>query len=57
MFEEPLEETIQVDLEKDAYLRKKISLKRLTIFVFIIDAVLAVYVILQIIALINAMTN
>jgi hypothetical protein len=50
MFEEPLEDNIQEDIEKDAYLRKKRSLKRLTFFVFVVDVILAVYVITQLIA-------
>ncbi|MGA0096965.1 MAG: hypothetical protein ACO3H6_00085 [Bacilli bacterium] len=53
MFEEPLEENIQQDLELEAYNRKKVSLRRMTIFIWMIDIVLAVYVISQLIAYID----
>jgi hypothetical protein len=53
MFEEPLEENIQQDLELEAYNRKKVSLRRMTIFIWIVDIVLAVYVISQLIAYIE----
>jgi hypothetical protein len=49
MYEEPLEENIQQDLDKEAYERKKISLKRLTIFVLLVDFFLAIYVVIQLI--------
>ncbi|MEY3692111.1 MAG: hypothetical protein RLZZ388_282, partial [Bacillota bacterium] len=44
MFEEPLEENIQQDLEKEAYERKKTSLRRMTIFIWIVNIGLAFYV-------------
>ncbi|MFZ9704021.1 MAG: hypothetical protein ACO3BB_02020 [Bacilli bacterium] len=53
MFEEPLEENIQQDLELEAYNRKKVSLRRMTIFIWMVDIVLAVYVISQLIAYID----
>ena len=55
MFEEPLEENIQQDLEVEAYERKKTSLKRLTLFVWIVDIALAIYVVNQLIAYINGL--
>lgn len=57
VFEEELEENIQQDLEQEAYERKKISLKRLTIFVFLVDIVLAVYVVIQFIHYIESLIN
>jgi uncharacterized membrane protein len=53
MYEEPLEEAIQKDLDQEAYERKKISLKRMTIFIFAVDLVLGVYVVIQLIRYIN----
>ena len=53
MFEEPLEENIQQDLQQEAYERKKVSLKRMTLFIWIADLILAVYVVIQIIEYIN----
>lgn len=53
MFEEPLEENIQQDLEVEAYERKKTSLKRLTIFIWVVDLGLAIYVVIQLINYIN----
>jgi uncharacterized membrane protein YcjF (UPF0283 family) len=53
MYEEPLEEAIQKDLDQEAYERKKISLKRMTIFIFAVDVVLGVYVVIQLIRYIN----
>jgi len=57
MFEEPLEENIQQDLEVEAYERKKTSLKRLTLFVWVVDIGLAIYVVIQLIAYINSLLN
>jgi hypothetical protein len=57
MFEEPLEENIQQDLEQEAYERKKVSLKRMTLFIWIADVILAVYVVTQIIDYINRLLN
>jgi hypothetical protein len=57
MFEEPLEENIQQDLQQEAYERKKVSLKRMTIFVWIADIVLAVYVVTQILDYMNRILN
>jgi hypothetical protein len=57
MFEEPLEENIQQDLEVEAYERKKTSLKRLTLFVWVVDIGLAIYVVIQLIAYINGLLN
>ncbi len=57
MFEEPLEENIQQDLQQEAYERKKVSLKRMTIFIWIADLILAVYVVIQIIEYINRLLN
>lgn len=57
MFEEPLEENIQQDLEKEAYERKKISLRRMTIFIWIINVGLAIYVVTQIIAYVERLLN
>jgi uncharacterized membrane protein YcjF (UPF0283 family) len=53
MYEEPLEEAIQKDLDQETYERKKISLKRMTIFIFAVDVVLGVYVVIQLIRYIN----
>jgi hypothetical protein len=57
MFEEPLEENIQQDLEQEAYERKKVSLKRMTLFIWIADVILAVYVVTQILDYINRLLN
>jgi hypothetical protein len=57
MFEEPLEENIQQDLQQEAYERKKISLKRMTLFIWIADLILAVYVVMQILAYITNLLN
>jgi hypothetical protein len=57
MFEEPLEENIQQDLEQEAYERKKVSLTRMTIFIWIADLILAVYVVTQILAYITGLLN
>jgi Na+-transporting NADH:ubiquinone oxidoreductase subunit NqrB len=57
MFEEPLEENIQQDLQQEAYERKKVSLKRMTMFVWIADIVLAVYVVTQILDYMNRILN
>ena len=57
MFEEPLEENIQQDLQQEAYERKKVSLKRMTIFIWIADLILAVYVVTQILDYINRLLN
>jgi hypothetical protein len=57
MFEEPLEENIQQDLEQEAYERKKVSLTRMTIFIWIADLILAVYVVTQILAYITDLLN
>jgi hypothetical protein len=57
MFEEPLEENIQQDLEKEAYERKKTSLRRMTISIWIVNIVLAIYVITQIIAYVERLLN
>ena len=57
MFEEPLEENIQQDLEQEAYERKKVSLKRMTIFIWIVNVLLAVYVVTQIIEYINRLLS
>jgi hypothetical protein len=57
MFEEPLEENIQQDLEKEAYERKKTSLRRMTISIWIVIIVLAIYVITQIIAYVERLLN
>lgn len=57
MFEEPIEETIQQDLEQEAYERKKVSLKRLTIFVLVVDFFLAIYVIIQLLDFIGQRLN
>jgi hypothetical protein len=53
MYEEPLEEEIKKDLDEEHYARKKISLKRLTIFVLTLDVVLAIYVVIQLVRYIN----
>ena len=53
MFEEPLEENIQQDLQQEAYERKKISLTRMTIFIWVVDIILGVYVVTQILDYIN----
>jgi hypothetical protein len=57
MFEEPLEENIQQDLQQEAYERKKVSLTRMTIFIWIADLILAVYVVTQILAYITDLLN
>jgi hypothetical protein len=57
MFEEPIEETIQQDLEQEAYERKKVSLKRLTIFVLVVDFFLAIYVVIQLLDFIGQRLN
>ncbi|MBM3909659.1 MAG: hypothetical protein FJ352_02695 [Firmicutes bacterium] len=57
MFEEPLEENIQQDLEKEAYERKKTSLRRMTIFIWIVNIGLAIYVIFQMIAYVERLLN
>ena len=57
MFEEPLEENIQQDLEKEAYERKKTSLRRMTIFIWIVNIGLAIYVITQIIDYVERLLN
>ncbi|MEY3431948.1 MAG: hypothetical protein RIS53_846 [Bacillota bacterium] len=57
MFEEPLEENIQQDLEKEAYERKKTSLRRMTIFIWIVNIGLAIYVVTQIIAYVERLLN
>lgn len=57
MFEEPLEENIKQDLEQEAYERKKVSLKRMTLFIWIADLILAVYVVTQILDYMNRLLN
>ena len=57
MFEEPLEENIEQDLQQEAYERKKVSLKRMTLFIWIADLILAVYVVIQILEYINRLLN
>jgi len=57
MFDEPLEENIQQDLQQEAYERKKVSLKRMTLFIWIADLILAVYVVTQILDYINRLLN
>jgi|1048.fasta_scaffold11076_4 hypothetical protein len=57
MFEEPLEENIQQDLEKEAYERKKTSLRRMTIFIWMVNIGLAIYVVTQIIAYVERLLN
>jgi hypothetical protein len=57
MFEEPLEEHIQQDLQQEAYERKKVSLKRMTLFIWVADVILLVYVITQILDYINRLLN
>jgi hypothetical protein len=57
MFEEPLEENIQQDLQQEAYERKKVSLKRMTLFIWIADLILAVYVVTQILDYMNRILN
>jgi hypothetical protein len=57
MFEEPLEENIEQDLQQEAYQRKKVSLKRMTFFIWIADLILAVYVVIQILDYINRLLN
>jgi hypothetical protein len=57
MFEEPLEENIEQDLQQEAYERKKVSLKRMTLFIWIADLILAVYVVTQILEYINRLLN
>ena len=57
MFEEPLEENIQQDLEKEAYERNKTSLRRMTIFIWIVNIGLAIYVVTQIIAYVERLLN
>ena len=57
MFEEPLEENIEQDLQQEAYGRKKVSLKRMTLFIWIADLILAVYVVTQILDYINRLLN
>ncbi len=53
----PLEELETIDLEKAVYERKKLSLQRLTFLFFAIDAVLLVFVILELIQWINRLAN
>jgi hypothetical protein len=53
----PLEELETIDLEKAAYERKKLSRQRLTFLFFAIDAVLLVFVILELIQWINRLAN
>jgi hypothetical protein len=57
MFEEPLEENIQQDLQQEAYERKKVSLKRMTLFIWIADLILVVYVVTQILDYMNRILN
>ena len=57
MFEEPLEENIQQDLEQEAYERKKVSLKRMTIFIWIVDIILGIYVVLQLMDSVTRLLN
>jgi hypothetical protein len=57
MFEEPLEENIQQDLEQEAYERKKVSLKRMTIFIWIVDIILGIYVVLQLMDYVTRLLN
>jgi hypothetical protein len=57
MFEEPLEENIQQDLQQEAYERKKVSLTRMTIFIWVVDVILGVYVVTQILDYINRILN
>jgi uncharacterized membrane protein len=57
MFEEPLEENIQQDLEQEAYERKKVSLKRMTIFIWIADIILGIYVVTQLLDYITRLLN
>jgi uncharacterized membrane protein len=57
MFEEPLEENIQQDLEQEAYERKKVSLKRMTIFIWIADIILGIYVVLQLMDYVTRLLN
>jgi hypothetical protein len=48
MMDEQFEEEIEQDLEKMAYERKKLSRKRLTIFFFVIDIALFIYVLFEV---------
>ena len=57
MFEEPLEENIEQDLQQEAYERKKISLTRMTFFIWMVNLGLAIYVVIQILAYINSLLN
>lgn len=45
----PLEELETQDIEKAAYMRKKLSISRLTLLFFIVDAFLLIFVILELI--------
>jgi hypothetical protein len=53
----PLEELESIDLEKAAYERRKLSIQRLTFLFFAIDAVLLVFVILELVQWINRLAN
>ena len=53
----PLEELESIDLEKAAYERRKLAIQRLTFLFFAIDAVLLVFVILELVQWINRLAN
>jgi predicted nucleic acid-binding Zn ribbon protein len=55
MIDEQFEEEIQQDLEKMAYERKRLSRKRLTIFFFVIDAALFIYVLIEIFQIVGTL--
>jgi hypothetical protein len=57
MIDEQFEEEIEQDLEKTAYERKKLSRKRLTIFFFIVDIVLFVYVLFEVFQYIGTLSG
>jgi hypothetical protein len=54
MFQQPYSDQEKENLEKIAYYRKKLSIKRLTILFFGIDIAIGIYVIVEIIRYIES---
>jgi hypothetical protein len=57
MFQQPYSDQEKENLEKVAYHRKKLSVKRLTILFFGIDLAIGIYVIIELIRYIETLLN
>ncbi len=57
MFQQPFSDKEIENLEKIAYHRKKLSMKRLTILFFMIDMVIGMYVIIELIRYIETLLS